>query len=200
MTSLLDSIINPRGYMEKERGFTLVELLVVIMLTSFVFIGGGLALRNYWLVQSLEGQTDETVTQLREMQERVVAESAPLVYGARFRAGSNVWTLVQYDPRSRDIDDDGDIDVFPTCKAVPGLIQNFGNSVAVGTGAEAPAFDSGGDAETLCRTVWTDPNDEFVFFFARGSATGGTLVLRSDALDRTETITVGAITGRVDRS
>jgi prepilin-type N-terminal cleavage/methylation domain-containing protein len=197
MTSLLDSIINPRGYMEKERGFTLVELLVVIMLTSFVFVGGGLALRQYWLVQSLEGQTDETVTQLREMQERVVAESAPLVYGARFRAGSNVWTLVQYDPRV--VTQAG---YFPgkACKPVPGLIQRYGNSVVVAGEPDAPQFEEGADAVNECRFVSGWGSDEFVFFFARGNATQGQLVLRSQALDRTRTITVNGITGRVDKS
>jgi hypothetical protein len=41
--------------------------------------------------------------------------------------------------------------------------------------------------------------NSFVFFYARGSATGGTVKLTSDLLGRSNVVTVTPITGRVLR-
>ncbi|MGH2729565.1 MAG: hypothetical protein ACRDJI_03040, partial [Actinomycetota bacterium] len=59
--------------------------------------------------------------------------------------------------------------------------------------------------QTFCRANLTDPGgapisaatDDFVFFYARGSATGGIVVLRHTSTGQSKTVLVRGITGRV---
>jgi len=173
--------------MRRESGFSLIELLTVMTLTAVLVTLGAFAIRHFWFVRSLEGGADEVVTQLRRLQQRVGAASNPLVYGARFTDGSSSWQLVEY----HIIDD--------TCELISetGFDRNleFDASVRVRSAvfAEYPA------ATDQCLGL-TPEADDVVFFFARGSATRGNIVIEQPILDRTAQICVGDITGRVEET
>jgi prepilin-type N-terminal cleavage/methylation domain-containing protein len=171
-----------------EGGFTLVELLVSMALIAVLATLSVQPLRTYWLRQGLAGASDDVATQLRSIQERVVSESHPLVYGASFAADSDAWFLLRYDPG------DSTITTDDTCEVTGERALERGVVVSSVDFTAPPS-----DIVTACDAV-TEAGDELVFFYARGSATGGQVTLRQPILDDTETITVGPITGRVTRS
>lgn len=176
-----------------ERGFSLIEILAVIALSAILLTLGAGALRHYWLVHTLDAATDEVVTQLRQVQERTVSESHPLVFGVRFRDGSSQWDVVKYDPAGSG-----------SCTREQ---QNtFDNGVlSAGVQVIGPRFPMDPTRPELvsCKAQsWAASTDEFVFFYARGNAVEGDLTLRQPALGptRDETVDVFGITGRVVRS
>lgn len=173
--------------MHKQDGFTLIELLVAMSLAAILMTLSVFGLREFWFVRSLEGGTDGVVTQLRQLQSRVSSESNPIIFGAHFDAGTSNWTLVRYDPQ-------------------PALLAD--RCSVSGT----RSFDAGVVVTSAAFTVDTAVSDacgpkvtgavaaEFVFFYARGSATAGSVTLRHPGLDRQRTVTVSPITGRVTKS
>jgi prepilin-type N-terminal cleavage/methylation domain-containing protein len=164
-----------------ERGFSLIELLVVMGLMAILFALGTVALRHFWFVQSIEKAGDEVVTELRAAQQRVSAESHPVVYGVRFVPGSPTWGVVQYDPRKSS----------NQCTAVE--THNFEGAVSI----QSASATGGGNARTECTNA-LGAGSHFIFFFARGSATRGTVSLVSQQTGDTRTIDVAGITGRVE--
>lgn len=176
--------------MKNEKGYTLIELLVVMGLAAILFTLSVGAARNFWLVRSLHGSGDEVVRQLRQTQERTVSESHPLIYGARFRAGSSQWAVVRFDPGATTATSDD------TCSEVG--TREFASGVQVATVDVADV-----DVTTFCRQNLPGAmaQDEFFFFYARGNATAGTLALSHTSLPgRAVTVTVTPVTGRVSRS
>ncbi len=169
----------------KEEGFTLIELLVATALLAVLATLGAGAARQFWLVRSLDAGADAAVSQLRRMQAQSAAESHPLIFGARFRAGSSEWTLVKFDPK---IPTDSTDDV---CTEL-GSPRTFDAGVIV---ASVDFSDVTGVTDK-CRS---QTSDEVALFYPRGTATAGSLVLSQPALGRTQTVTVTAITGRVTR-
>ncbi len=166
-----------------EAGFTLIEALVVIMLGAVLMTLAAGALRHFWLVQTLESSSAEVVTQMRNAQQRTAAESHPLVYGVRFKPGTTEWGVVQYDPRKA------------TDKCTAEAARSFEAGVRIATAS----FASTSPQTTECTTALGSDN-RFVFFYARGSATGGTVELTSQPLSRTKVVTVTPITGRASSS
>jgi len=166
-----------------EPGFTLIEVLVVIMLGAILMTLAAGAMRHYWFVNALDSSTDEVVTQLRNAQQRVGAESHPVVYGIRFKPATTDWGVVQYDPRKT------------TDKCTAEATQSFETGVAIETASFSGATSPEGIA---CASALGGAN-KFVFFYARGSATGGTVKLTSDLLGQSNVVTVTPITGRVLR-
>jgi len=178
------SVFRARG----QDGFTLVELLTTILLASILVTLGAFAFRHYWYVQSLEGGEDELLTQLRGLQQRVVSESFPLVYGARFEPGSSRWVHVQYDPGTEDCTLVADTE-FRT--------GEFNAGVEIQSASFDPYSSGGVDVTTECQDG--SPNAEVVFFFARGTATGGDVtIVQPNLEDRTKTVCVASLTGRVE--
>lgn len=171
-----------------ESGFTLIELLVTIMLLSIMLTLGGLALRQYWFQRSLEGGKDGMITTLRGIQQRVTSASNPLVYGARFRTGSSVWELIQYNRTTGACTDIRIGDLDPD--------QTFDAGVRTSTASFADYYEGAVNVGTdipSCRGTGTD----IVWFFARGSATTGRVTIAQPNLSRTEIICVAGLTGRV---
>ena len=165
-----------------ERGFTLIELLVVMSLVALLVTLGAGAARSYWLKQSLYGAQDEIVTQLRQVQTRVVAESDPLVYGVRFKTGSDNFWVTVYDPRSG-------ICTIEEARLLPTGVQIANASFAAVSGAT-----------NECRSqIAGATSDQFAFFFARGTATQGTLTLTHESRDEILTVGVSPIVGRVTK-
>lgn len=181
--------------MKNQSGFSLIELLTVMSITAVLLTLGAFAVRHYWFVRSLQGAQDEVVTQLRRQQQQSVAESHPRIYGARFPRGSGSTlglvrvqlataatpaSCVEYETRSFD----AGVQVFN-----PGL------------GSGHTTF-SGGSAEAdLCRAATGGvAGDDFVFFYARGTATAGQVTLRHPGLDRRKIVCVFGLTGRIERA
>lgn len=174
--------------MKKEDGFTLVELMTVIGLAVIMLALSASAIRHFWLVRSLDGGRAEVVSQLRELQQRVTTETTPLVFGARFpTVPSSRWGLVRYNITTG------------TCT------EYEPRSFDAGVVVQGADFDEPSWIGT-CRSA-LGANNEFVFFFARGSATQGALgsgpganpavELRQPALGRSRYVGVTGITGRV---
>lgn len=181
---------SPRSRRSTEEGFTLVELLVAMTMLVVLLALGAFALRQFWLTHSLRGGREEVVTQLRQLQQRSVSESHPLVYGARFRVGSPTFGLVKFNPHNTATTADD------TCLEMSSV--TLGSNVQV---TDADFTDAAG-ITSLCRTQIAGANlDEFVFFYARGTATEGGLTLQVPALPgKSLSLSVTPITGRVNTS
>ena len=172
---------------EQEEGFSLIELLATMVLLAIMLTLGAFALKTYWMRRALDGSTKQITAQLRQLQQRAVAESHPLVYGARFIEGSNTYTLLKYNPSDP---------TPPRCTEMNTLPLEDGVEVAAGTSFTSSPYISLSE----CGSAVT--GDHFVFFFARGTATGGTLKLTHKGLSGTSqdttTISVTNLTGRVE--
>ncbi len=172
--------------MRKQQGFTLIELLTAMGLMAVLLTLSAGALRGFWLGRALESGANQVASQMRQVQERSVSETHPLVYGLRFAQGSNVWNVVRYNPG--DAATTGD----ETCTLDPQVLE-FDELVTVSAASFATSAET-----TFCRTALAAGGDHFVFFYARGNATPGTVTLRSSATDSTRTVRVTGLTGRVE--
>lgn len=184
--------------MNRERGFTLIELLTVMMIVGILVTLAVPALRNYWYVRALESGRQEVMSQLRRQQQRVVAETHPLVYGLRFpnRDSSNTPLnqvgVVRFD---------GNLPTTPGDDEC-GLesVVDLPSGVEVGT-----VITGAGDlyVEGFCRGRIRDEldlpsNDHFVFFFARGNSSSAQIQLIQTLLDdRPRYLCVSPVTARV---
>jgi prepilin-type N-terminal cleavage/methylation domain-containing protein len=183
--------------MRKEQGFTMVELMVTIGLAAILFTLSAGAVQNYARVQSLDGAVDEVITQLRLAQQKTISESNPVIYGVRFRDGSGAWDLIRFDPVGTGTADD-------VCTVEDSIDLSTGVFPRV-VRVKNPTFPISETPSTPpelaeCRTApGAQATDAFVFFYARGNATQGSLTLHHPNLgsSRDRTVNVVGITGRV---
>ena len=172
-----------------ESGFTLIEMLVTLLLVSILMTLGALALRQFWFVRSLEGGKDGMISTLRGIQQRVQSASNPLVYGARFTTGSSVWELVQYNRSTG------------TCVDINVSLNNldpdqeFDAGVRVSGASFADYMEGAVNVST--RPSCIGGATDIAWFFARGSATQGSVTVTQPNLGRSETVCVTGLTGRV---
>lgn len=191
-----------------ERGFTFIEVLTAAALIAVLMALAMPAVRQFWFVQSLDAAEDQLISEMRGLQSRVTSESHPLVYGIRFTDSGNwnatgKWGLVKYDPQGSA--------TGPTCRQFatgtfdPGAFGAVPSIVGPSFTGSEPTGE-----QAFCRQHLRDASgtiaipaagDEFAFFYARGSATAGTLRLDHPNLDPTRDITlrVSALTGRIQR-
>ncbi len=172
----------------REAGFTLVELLTVMLLTSILLTTGAFAVRHYWFVRSLQGGQDTVVAALREVQQRAMSESHPNVYGIRFLPGTSSFGVVRYNA------------ITATCTAVSN--QALGNGTRFTAATQFPEV-VGPSGE--CRNqAPASPDYEIVFFYARGSTSADdgadSIELLQPQTGGTKAVTVSRLTGRVTRS
>ena len=158
-------------------------------LLAIVVILGASGFRHYWLLHSLESAQSDVATQLRQIQARVASESHPFIYGARFSPGSSAWSLLKYDQGSDRLTTADD-----SCAAT-GLVRKLPGVEIVGSPASGFSAPPGVDV-SKCGGAHT--TDHFVMFYAKGTATGGKLTLRSTALNRTREVHVSSLTSRVE--
>lgn len=169
--------------MHREDGFTLVEMLAAMALSAILLTLGASALRTYWHNRSLHGAQEQAVTQLRQLQTRVMSESHPLVYGARFTPGTSSWSTVEYQPAAG-----GDPE---RCTQTP---RTFESNVRVASAS----FSNATGVTSFCAAELGVPASQLVFFFARGTATEGSVALENASLPgRSLGFTVKPMTGRV---
>ena len=169
----------------------MIELMVALGLAAILLTLSASAIRNFWLGRALDASVDSTVTQLRQVQGRSVGETHPLTYGLRLRPNSNAYSIVRFNPRvATDPNDD-------VCEEVG--TRTFEDGVVV----SSMAFSDGSSAMmTACTTALPSyvAGDDFVFFYARGSATPGSLTLLHSTSGDSDVISVLPLTGRVIRS
>lgn len=176
----------------RSAGFTLIEVLVAIGIMSILMVLSAFALRTYWFVQSLEGATDELVTQLRESQSDSISQAFPRVFGLRFLPNDSGYRLLTYDPtqaagsRCSSRDRPLTAGLFNAAVTI--------KTVAVTNTTTAPEFTTCRDEGDIAAT------DQVIFFYARGTATGGSITLEQPNSGRVETVTVAVPTGRVTRT
>lgn len=186
-----------RSVAKRCDGFSVLDLVVAMSIAAVLMTMGVGALRHHWHVRGLESSADELVTKLRELQGRTVAESHPLVYGARFSEGTSEWGVIRFDPKGAGALDD-------TCTQIKtqSLGQGlFASPATIKTVDSEPGYESG-----FCQTNLVDSGgapisattDDFVFFYARGTATRALIVLTHPSVEgRERAVVVKAITGRV---
>lgn len=172
--------------MEKEEGFTIPELMVVVSLMAVIVALGSVALRNYYQVRSLKEAQGMVVTQLRQVQQRSVAESHPNIYGVRFRKGTNEWSIVRYDANTA------------TCSVVTSKTFEGGVIVASDSGTLISA--AAGTVPCRNASPGASAENEVALFNPSGTATSGSLRLTSAPLARSKNLTISALTGRVTAS
>lgn len=165
--------------MRDESGFTLIELMAVIVLMAILMTLGVGALRRFWFVQGLSGAQNEVVSQLRTQQE-LSRTTAPKVFGARFTVGSSSWDLIRYDPEAT-----------PPC-GPPLETRTFDAGVVV----QSVDFDPALPAADLIECL--DGSTDLVLFYARGSATPGGLTVAHETIDKELDVCVTGLTGRVE--
>ena len=179
-----------------EDGLTLVELLMAMALAAILMTLGGFTLRHYWLVQALDGSQDEAVAQMRQRQEQAVSESHPLVFGVRFRTGSSQWGLVEHEP------DDPSTPLVNEQKCTEVETLTFSTRVEVQSASFASSpestFCAGNLKYASGSAVPGRDVSAYVMFYPRGTATSGTLTLLQPSLNRTRSVQVSPITGRVE--
>lgn len=165
----------------RESGFTILELMVVTLIGAILLGLGGAALRQYARAKALESAHVTTITQLRSAQQRTLTEGYPRAYGIRFLKNGARWDLVRYDAAAG------------TCAVVES--HQLSNSVVVAATTDFP--DSA--AATTCRSATPSgsSNFEVALFYARGSATPGTVTFQLGGSDKTRSISVNGSTGRV---
>jgi prepilin-type N-terminal cleavage/methylation domain-containing protein len=169
----------------REEGFSLVELLATMVLLGILLTLSVFPLKTYWMRRALDGSTKQVTAQLRQVQQRAVAESHPLVYGAGFSQGASSYTLLRYDPQA----------TSTKCTKMNTVDLEDGVKVAAGTAFATSLYINPSECPSSA-------GEQLVFFFARGTATAGTLNLTHEGLagksGDTTTIKVTNLTGRVE--
>jgi prepilin-type N-terminal cleavage/methylation domain-containing protein len=184
----------------RQDGMTLAEMLVAIAIAAVLVTLSATAVRHYSLVQSLEGAVDEVGTYLKRAHTRATSESHPRVYGAWFIPGASEYHLVLFDPDSELVHPETEMQITCTVEQTRSLGGGmFGQPVRVSPDPAATWFASSQETNA-CRAqlAGVGENDQFVFFYARGEATGGRVTLEQPTLDRTRELSVSDLTGRVD--
>lgn len=173
----------------------MIELLVAMALSAILLSLGAASVRHFWMVQALEGAVDEVSSQLKRAQSRSVSESR-FVYGAWFERGSSQWRLVRFDAADATTTADDTCTAESPTALATGM---FSTSVRISVDSAATTFPDSYET-TVCRSKLSasDAAHQFVFFYARGTATPGKVTIEQPALGRSRTIDVKGLTGRVD--
>ena len=176
----------------------MIELLVTMGLTSLLLMMGVLAARQFWFQRSLVGGQDQVATQLRALQQRVVADGvSSRYYGAWFAEGTDNWGTVRYDSNPTP-------PPASTCTRTAGLRLDAEVRITTVEAATSVSEVDLSAAIAACRGLASIPNNaDFVWFLSRGMATetiGQHIVLTQPRLDnRSEEIRVFGLTGRVEK-
>lgn len=195
-----------RYRLRQEEGFTLIEIMTTMAIVAILLTLSAGALRHFWFVRAFDGAENDIITQLRAIQQKVIAESYPLVYGARFPKGGGpevrrTWGLIRFDGRDLTTTADDTCVQYSTRQFGGGVEVKPSASITDGTGFEPDAYVTSFCQANLTGATSDVRNDHFVFFFPRGNATSGRVTLRQTNLNnRSKVICVNGLTGRVARA
>lgn len=160
-------------------------LLAVLLALSIV------PLRTFWFTQSLHGAADVVIGELRKQQEDSVSQSHPLVFGVGFTAGATEMIRYSFNPNLSGTADDA-------CSATS---REFGSGLfnaRVVVGSLAITNDT--TAPEYVRCQQTRAADKILFFYARGTSNGGTIVLEQPNVAKEINLSVSGISGRATRT
>ena len=175
--------------MRRESGFTLIELFVVMAISAVLMTLGASAVRHFWFVSAVDKGAEQIQSELRQLQQRATAQSHPLVYGAWFRTGSNSsWGVLKFDPKNASTASDDECTQIAGPEVLPSG-ATFSAADFSATGAST--------MEARCSSV-APSGSKRVYFFARGTATPGTVTVYQSNINESRTLAVSALTGRVD--
>ena len=183
---------SPSG--DAQGGFSLIELIFVMAIMSILLSLGALAARQFWFQRALIAGQDEIASQLRAVQQQVIAEGVSGRYhGAWFDPGASDWGTVRY--QSSTCTSTGNYDLAAGVEV---------ESVTVATTVAEVNFASPTDIAATCRTQLSLASDtRFVWFLSRGMGTetsGDHIeIIQPRRDDRTEQIRVYGLTGRVEK-
>lgn len=150
-----------------DAGLTLVELLVGMVIVTLLAVSSVSGWTSYQRVTEHKGTAQELVSALRNAQQRSLAEAA--TYCVAFDTGNRSYELRKF-----------------ACGATGVVAKPATRTQSTRVGLAAPAF---------LQTDGTTASS--VSFFARGSATKGSVQVRRVGSTKTYTITVEGLTGRV---
>lgn len=170
----------------RQEGFTLTELLVVTIVLGLALTLGAAAFTRYWKVRALAGAVDQVVTELRGEQQDASTQTHPWVWGAWFKQGSSSWGTLRANA------------ITGACEIKSRRTFSAGVTVTAVSFSDVTTPDITG----LCTTAaGTGAGTDVVVFFARGTATGGSVSLAHPAVNggSPRTIAVTPMTGRVTR-
>lgn len=184
MTTYRQAAHGPDG----QRGFTLIEMLMAMALSAVLLGLAAMPLRNFWFTQSLKGTSDVVVGELRKQQEDSVSQAHPLVFGAGFSTGATQMIIYSFNPNLPGTSDD-------TCSATAKVFDSGVFNAEVRVASLAITNDTTAPEYVKCQQA--QPVDGILFFYARGTSTGGTIVLEQPTLGKQRTVSVSGITGRV---
>lgn len=157
----------------QDGGFTLVELMVVMVIAGVLMTIGVFSFANYQKVSQQRGTAREVVSLLRNASERAISEGRTYCVGID-AAGAALETW-QYTCRTR----------TPSDKPLQtASTQSTKVTLAATVTNPSPA--------PPCPSSYS-----CVYFYPRGTATPTTVVVRSSARSKTYTVTVEGLTARV---
>ncbi|MDQ3983251.1 MAG: hypothetical protein M3271_11280 [Actinomycetota bacterium] len=152
------------------------------LIMSIVLGLGAYSLRRYWQTRSLHSSVDEVVSELRTEQQKASSESHPWVWGVWFKQGSPRWGVVRANVTTE------------ACEVRSR--RELSTGVAFNTVSFADVTSP--PLSATCATA-AEPGSEIALFFARGTATEGSVSLSHSEVGggSARTVTVSPITGRV---
>ena len=146
---------------------------------------GAFSIRRYWQTRALSGSVDQVLTELRGEQQDASTATHPWVYGAWFKAGTSRWGLVRANS------------LTGACQVLSRRTFDSGVRVATASFDQVTTQNLSANCSTAAET-----GAAIVFFFARGTATGGTVALSHPKVSggATKTVRVYPVTGKVERA
>lgn len=164
-----------------EGGFTLIEVMAVAVIGALLLGLSASALREYSRAKALESAHTTTVSMLRSVQQRSSTDGYPRAYGIRFLKNGTRWDVVRYDASTG------------TCNVVES--HDLTNTVIVAPVTDFPSSP----AATACANASPGGSADYevALFYARGTATAGTVEFKLDGTSKSRSLSVNAATGRV---
>lgn len=150
-----------------DRGTTLIELIVVMAIFGAMTSMAVWGWQNYRRASGEQGTATMLVEALRDAQMR--AQTEDVIYEVHFVPGSPTWVIDRIDP-------------------VTGNPQQ----VSTGTASDSSVVISAASFTQADGTIGPD-----AYFYPRGTASPGTLVVSRQGSGKTYTITVEGLTARV---